>query len=524
MPTTFNVTLLTLIILGVTGNIQPPCDMKNCVGYNKLKSHMVKKPNIEMTKTTIKITEGKSDINILYAKRKWLTIFCYDGTSIDPNTGCYETVTNKNPNCNTLREWMKKDLCPTGYECRPDGECVAGTAWEKCFDSTTMIRNKGPHTLKWEGTRFLRFPVHTCTSSWECNAFRATVPTFTTIRSSGDYTWSFYDKDNREHLIGSDVFSNGIESPTGEILCMEDEPKDPSVYIGAANCFSEDLNNIKCMIMDEGKYKGTVIDLNTSGEGTIRNLAIEVIGPLLVPAEGKIIDINENKHHGSAHKTTTLLDRQRAVNIETAHELAVGANLLQLQTLYNILSLSQEIDLIYNILLKVIKSQSINDPLLISRILGIKDFASKWVNEEVFERCSCISESFPTNSNCGDGKRYNYGSFIPVNDTSTCFHISQEDIEEISFINKPNLTTQSIKYLSPQAATSDSAPWDALNNYRNELENSGRKDHGYENLQERLTSLEESIIGYPIKSIFIYVTNGISWITFLLVIMMCCRR
>lgn len=48
-----------------------------------------------------------------------------------------------------------------------------------------------------------------------------------------------------------------------------------------------------------------------------------------------------------------LMDRQRAVNVETAHEVAISANVLQMQAMYNILSLGQEIDEIYNMIISM---------------------------------------------------------------------------------------------------------------------------------------------------------------------------
>lgn len=187
-----------------------------------------------------------------------------------------------------MSNWIKDEICPTGWEYKPDGDCVGSVATKKCYDRKTIVSKNGPKSLKWEGTRWMKFPSHICVSNWECNSFNATVPTFTTLDEMGKTRWSFHDKDNKMHHITESTRTKEILTKQRDLLCVLDQNYPPTIHLDDAECFSENIDNIKCIVRGSGKFKGIVFDVSKSGDGVLRNLAFEIIGPLLVLIEDKI--------------------------------------------------------------------------------------------------------------------------------------------------------------------------------------------------------------------------------------------
>lgn len=146
------------------------------------------------TRATVERATIVEDAEITIMDRSYWKSYCYQGTAIDPNTGCLNDLVSAPPTYQEATEWIKRNKCQIGRDCV---DCY-GDASEICIRPMENAR-------MWVDSHQLRrlennnhFAHHTCNLSWRCGIHKATFPTFVEWRNE---VWTAYT----EHANGSEI-------------------------------------------------------------------------------------------------------------------------------------------------------------------------------------------------------------------------------------------------------------------------------------------------------------------------------
>lgn len=119
------------------------------------------------------------DVRLAVMHRAYWTSYCYNGGSLDGNTGCYNGVTQLLPDYEESKKWIAENKCYVGSDCRDcwgrdSGACLAPEKAEKhAVVAKELERSQNNN----------HFAFHTCNLSWRCGIHQAAFPTF--VRRSG---------------------------------------------------------------------------------------------------------------------------------------------------------------------------------------------------------------------------------------------------------------------------------------------------------------------------------------------------
>ncbi|CAG9822302.1 unnamed protein product [Phaedon cochleariae] len=122
---------------------------------------------ITIKKTNAMMEIWKEEEDIIYTYRRRFTAYCYQGTILDPNTGCIKNDLEVPISKTTAREYVENKSCKTGCEC--SATVCTGSSSDCCLD-IRMETYKGPERM---GDRYFEtagLARHSCTSRWACIA------------------------------------------------------------------------------------------------------------------------------------------------------------------------------------------------------------------------------------------------------------------------------------------------------------------------------------------------------------------
>ncbi|CAH2005676.1 unnamed protein product [Acanthoscelides obtectus] len=426
-------------------------------------------PNdITIEETQINILQYKEEEEIIYTSRQRFTAYCYQGTMLDPNTGCSVNDKNVPFSIEEARTSSKEGKCHTGCECGVD-ECHGSDA-ACCLDDRRTIEI-GP--TEYKTTRYTNgyFARHTCTSRWRCNNKKIkTKPIIIIQDGKPTRKTEAFDRhtitfDDKFYQVGAE-FNNGVRyfSP----LYVRERPAE---IVAKARCYSSASRKIFCVFKLNGKELTTNIN-SESLSGTYRNLYITVLGKIKTIVNGAISYISRNEANSIyGYKISTDI-QERAASISSLSEALNGLQTTQMQGIYNVIENRNLINEMMDILTKMINSLSKTNPYLLSSILG-GSYKTTWLNEEVFQVCPCTEKaSFPLHTNCMGNLMYKNGQVITTeNSTENCFSLEESNIKNISIIkDKHDLDIEELDYLPPKTSSSEDTEWDFLVHQRTKFQ------------------------------------------------------
>lgn len=96
---------------------------------------IIAKKNISLEKITV---ERNVELTTVY--RSFWRSYCYNGGSLDPNTGCPGEIVQLIPNYEEAKVWETREMCQVGADCT---DCW-GTESEGCLNPETKERKWVP--------------------------------------------------------------------------------------------------------------------------------------------------------------------------------------------------------------------------------------------------------------------------------------------------------------------------------------------------------------------------------------------
>nr|AVR52569.1 HA [Photinus pyralis orthomyxo-like virus 2] len=490
------------------------CDYKKCLGSHYVKETREPVSPIEVTRATAIVDSYPDEVEIGMIKRQRYTSYCYDGTSMDPNTGCKQSTVTMLPSISTAREWVYDGLCKTGKECPPDGDCTGSDA-KICLtvDETVPI---GPQELKWVGTRYMVFPKHSCVTSWACDNIRTKVETFIGIKDTKP-TLMYTTKEGEQIAITKELYSRGTKTMDGYTHYLLDSPVQPKAELMNVSCFSASKDKTFCSLDDYDEVHDATFHIDDTFTGYFRNLRIRVQGSVLTVDKGKIASISPAPTQTATHSQSILLELQKSASIESITEAVSSMMVIQLQNLYNDHVLATKVHKIGSILSKVVAELSKINPESLGEVIG-RNVATNWLNPKVFELCPCHKMPYTKTSNCYNGYVYKSGVYTKVRNWTECKNIDEANLKPFSLVDNQTMLDKIIYPLPPRTAASDSNAWIELQRIRLENLNPHYDTPGGSSSPSVFGSFadpKETIVSY-LKSIFLFGSAIAFWTTFLL--------
>lgn len=121
--------------------------------------------------TTSKRIFIQGEAKLFTGYRSAWTSYCYNGGSMDGNTGCTSTLEHFPPNKEELVTWITTGKCRVGPDCK---DCW-GSDSTVClnYDLSVNVPN-GKKLVKASNNN--HFAYHTCNRSWRCGALESSIP------------------------------------------------------------------------------------------------------------------------------------------------------------------------------------------------------------------------------------------------------------------------------------------------------------------------------------------------------------
>lgn len=405
---------------------------------------------------TIERSRVTEDVEIALMYRSYWKSYCYNGGSLDWNTGCFNDMNQLLPSYEEATEWIRREQCSVGAECT---DCW-GSAAQQCIAPET-------HENVWVKSKELEkitsnnhFAFHTCNLSWRCGIKKSKFPTFLTRKNN---QWEFYT----EMENGTALEINNKDFWKFDDLIMK-KTKEPSSSIESIEtpCFKMESKYYACYDEKYGSFIEFKEEIVCTGKTCYRILLNDL--PIRTQNTARV-----NLH---------------AASIEDLRSVIAVEHMLNEELRYNFGLVLEELTKQRNILVKMIISASKIDDRLLGAVLG-KEARSKFITDEKFYLLPC-KELVETNSNCrGETtykngrwqKRHNDSSCITINDTTTL------DLLEPKELWLPNTLDQEII-----GTTENMEGWTY---YAKEQENIHRSTEWTQNVQST-TSIGD-IMNYP---------------------------
>nr|QMP82330.1 hemagglutinin [Phasmatodean orthomyxo-related virus OKIAV172] len=446
-------------------------------------------------------------VSVVVATRSRWVNYCYDGGSIDPNTGCDQDHSNVLPSKEEAIEWTKRGKCNIGHICRPDGDCWGSDA-SKCKDSTMKTWVKSSEH-RWIGSRYFYFPYHTCVSSWKCNYLITSFP----IRLVGD-------KAKPELVTSSQTGDDlplqsvdGYKTPNGEtIIYFVEAVKSPrTIREVPVSCF-DNGESIMCMTHNSnGVPQGLAIDLDRKslcGYNTNYHLCVNSAMEVIINKKTtKYIGTKEGFDNNTSFKAASEIDLR-----ETVMDLRIT----QMQSQYNALENSKSIGQLQDIVLKMAQSISKIDDHLVGNLLN-KKMTTSWINADFFKMCDSLDSEIPSNTNCKGSAIYKHGRTGRRTKDHLCFPINKERLRMLKIFSKPDIRVDEVLKTSYTAAHEDLEGWSWVSmNVEKVIESVGSTSKRDESeINQTVVDTNSWIFG-PIFSWFVALTTPVAWISLLI--------
>ncbi|BBD20267.1 glycoprotein [Oz virus] len=489
------------------------CNKQQQQGPYSLKNYVAKSLNlsrieIQVTKTQVRDT----GTNFFIGYRALWRSYCYNGGSLDGNTGCNNELIPKAPDEAELLEWTKQDQCMTG----PDATDAWGSDSQICFTRWNMdVPYKAKELEKRSNNN--HFAHHTCNLSWRCGLKQTHLDVKLTTKGNqivavivtpegktkevNTVGNTFWTDGEFSYLYRPSVF--GTQSTKTYIKCFKEHVKTELQTSGYTTVL-HDLVLEKFHCKDGENF----FEMPLNGLICLPSACYKKDGPIMSQLHPSMWNISQKLHASSVYDVNNVV-----------HSLVYETESLRL-------SLAQ-IDHRFTVLSKLFNSLVLSVAKIDERLVGNlleKDAATTFLSQNKFMLSPCISYTNP-DSNCANNSIYQDGRWVHNDDPTKCLSLQQS--KEVDLLNFKELWVPEIVSAKVSGIIADEEGWSFVANSKKALQDTMY----YTKNGGKGTSLED-IISYPSgwvsgKLQSLLLSGAFSWMVIIggAVFMMCmCRR
>lgn len=431
-----------------------------------------------------------ADVELAILYRSVWSSYCYNGGTMDPNSGCYRSLSNDLPGYEEATQWIAKSKCAVG----PDCEDCWGSDAANCLKIYTQPKTwvEGKELTKRENNN--HFPFHTCNVSWRCGVHKTRFPTFITMGPHGWLAYTEYSNGTEIVIDTRDYWKTGDMAlkKTAEYEWERDEFKAPCFMVSGKffACYDDKFGNFvefKSHWACEGK---TCYLLKEEGMDTITE-------------------------HTKSFETANL----KAPSIEDLRHTIETEHMLNEEMRYNFGLVLSQVTKLQQILTKVITSAGKVDDRLLGAVLGYPA-RSQFISEETFYLSPC-ADIIPTNhSNCYKNLVFKNGRWI--NKTAEVKCLDLEKTENLEIFEHKDMWFPEIVDQDLIGTATDFEGWTY---YAREQDNLKQTMEWTKNSQSSTSIsdisnyskgfIDQALVGFLTSNIILYAVLGVAAVTFL---------
>ncbi|AED98372.1 glycoprotein [Jos virus] len=409
------------------------CDFESPSGPFRLETF--KPPDVEVSQVTHKVARfmpGADKEKLIIGYRALWRSYCYNGGSLDQNTGCYTSLTPVPPSRSELEEWASR------------GECQYGPRCTDCWGSDSRVcLTKIDPTGSWTSRRELvrretnyKFAYHMCNQDWRCgldvsDAFfdlewdlngvvvDTKLPNGSVVRHRAGST-AFWSSGQFSYLATG---PSTLTKETVEINCFYDCSKCGVHNQHRGDLFCQDGPRFFKVEKSKFCFENVCYDMGAShanAHGKFQN-------------KFKNVSSSEIPDHSRGDSDPNVALLAHKASIEDLRSLMLS-QMYELEGLkVTLASIDARFQRLTDILNKIVLSVAKVDDRLIGELLA-KKMASKFLTEKEFLLFKCLSP-IGSDTNCYGDVMFRDGRWVKKTDTSMCVNLTETDPVGINLFN-----------------------------------------------------------------------------------------
>nr|QQN90105.1 envelope glycoprotein [Soybean thrips thogotovirus 1] len=340
-----------------------------------------------------------SDIQATVAYRALWRSYCYNGGSLDSNTGCENSLKQFVPSKEEVDKWKMRGHCLVGKE----AEDAWGSDSYVCLEQPKFEDNwKQNPTELVRKTQNRRFAYHTCNLSWRCGYHTSKWQTLL----------QFLEGSSQSKVGLGIVMNNGslkfveqgeVVNSEDLILVIDNVPKVSEKSINAT-CISSTVQGLHCIDPIDGKS----FSLSSGNRGCRLRECYFYVGSTKIQ---KLFKKRVEKVVATSNIDIGLVWEEFIMQ----HE----------ETKFNLVKVQEEVERLETTVMSLIKSIAKIDDRLIGNIIGSPS-KTRFITDEHFTLSPCVGDAI-TDSNCHGNLIYSDGRWRKqeVGERGNCVKVSK---------------------------------------------------------------------------------------------------
>jgi len=507
--------IIILFILAKTAKTQSPCDEEACSGPFALKNVVI---DTEYSKSVFYkgvIIKYEHETQGTIIEKEKYQLYCYNGGAFDPNTGCFDRHKKYYVN----EDESKHKVCYITKKDRP-GESVGGSS-DKCFvKEDVLTTNIDFEYYGWRGSA--PFARHMCVTDWKCKIKNFSLPIFV---DSNLNIYSYFQNSSKFNIerLDTKCFNNFcnfykiyyLEPGFSFIL---DTKINATLKDYEAECFrNEKMKSSICSIKKSELSEIIGMTFQHNDESTDGFMLKE---GYFIKYIDKPIKISSSMHGlktklGNFYQTND----QKSASIDDIMKVQNEIMYTMSETHHNVAFLNMHINILHNVINKIIKSVSKIDDELVSNIINKKG-KSKWLNKDIFNLCPCFDEKMDSSENCKGDFIFKNGRITQKTEENTkyCAKFDYKNVKNIDYFSDDDeIVINELMYPPPKGTSSDWDGWSWMASEKDNVNNAITFSTTTSNSNIFQTLFDENG-SFWIKYKFIFTTSFFVYLNMLLTI------
>jgi len=472
------------------------------------------------------------------------TSYCYNGGSMDGNTGCVSKLEHIPPTEEELITWIRTGKCKVGPDCQ---DCW-GSDSTVCLNHDLSVEVKNGKELV-KASNNNHFAYHTCNRSWRCGALESDIPLVlswkqarrpirqkrevNTTEPKGKKRRAITESLNQTRKIGKQGMEKRIhqlEQIVAHQIHNDDIPTLPNIKIPVCNppesCFIANYpdsdGNLRTLpksdtLIKETKGEAVYIrhDVRIKSEDMLCNCTIfknEAKASLICSSSRwGVFEMDDCVHDmcfynkGIIPDPTHVPANWKPASIDDVATVVKAMNEREVLSHRNLVMAYEEIFQLKTLMKNLINSVSKIDEKLLGNLAGT-GFETDYLSEDIFYIKPCVAP-VPRESNCVDGKIFKNGRWRTITNPANC--ISYRSYKNLTLFANFDLWLPQLMNASFHGTANDLPGWKFLVESQDDLASTmeytknGGKGTGIEDVAAKPAGYYDNVVHWGIAMPFI---------------------